>query len=119
MGAGVGRTGLIHRTECPGELTRKVTPVPGLGIDLLKIMQMLGKGILNGVELLQAALGLLGLALHEDDGTGEFVGDFIATALEIILTSGQLLEAILLLLDLLLTLAELEKLILGPLDLVL
>jgi hypothetical protein len=78
---------------------------------------MLREGILDIVELLKATLGFLGLALDEDDGAGKFVGDFSAAALEIFLTTGQILETLLLLLDLVLPLPKLKQLGLGSLDL--
>ena len=80
---------------------------------------MLREGILDRVELLETALGLLGLTLDQDDGAGKFVGDLIAAALQVILTLGQLLETLLFLLDLILSLAKQEKLGLSPLDLTL
>jgi hypothetical protein len=80
---------------------------------------MLGKGILNSVQLLETALRLLGFPLHKNQGAGEFVGDFIPSALKLFLAAGQILEALLLLLDLILLLAQLEQLGLGALDLVL
>jgi hypothetical protein len=80
---------------------------------------MLRKGILNGIELFKTALGFLGLSLNQNNGAAEFVGDLVATALQFLLAAGKFFETFLLLLDLILTLAELEKFGLRPLDLIL
>jgi hypothetical protein len=80
---------------------------------------MFSEGILNIIELFEATLGLLGLALHENDGAGEFIGHLVAATLEFLLTARQILQALLLLLDLFLPATKFDKLGLGPLHLIL
>ena len=70
---------------------------------------MLRKGILNGVELFKTALCFLGFTLDQNDGATEFVGDLVAPALQFLLATSQFFETLLLLLNLILTLAQLKK----------
>ena len=119
MAPGVGGTGLIDGSQSSCQFAGQVAAAPSLGIDRLEIAEMFGKSILDPVELLKAALGLLGLALNESDAPGKLVGDLVATTLEFILFPGQFLKTLFFPLDLLLPLAQLQKLVLMLPDLLL
>ena len=119
VGTGVGRAGLVDGAESTCQFTWEITTVPCLGIDFLEAAEMLGERILNGIELFESPLGLFRLTLDQNDGSGKFIGDFIAPAFQFLLAACQFLEALLLFFDLILPLTELEQLGLRPLDLIL
>ena len=110
MRSGISRAGLVNGAERTGQLTRQIAAVPCLGIDFLKVTEMLREGILNGIKLFKATLGLLGFTLDQNDGSTELVGDLVASSLQLLLAPRQLLKTLLFLLDQILTLAELQQL---------
>jgi len=115
----IGCTRFIHGSKSTGQFTRKIAAVPCFGIYLLKVAEMLGKGILDVIELLKPALGFLRLALDKNNGPRKLVSDLIAPALQLLLTSGQFLKSLFLFLDLILTLTQLEQFRLRSLYLIL
>ena len=119
MGAGVDRAGLVHGPQGTGQFTGQVAAGPCLRIDFLQVTEMLGEGILDRMELLKPALGLLRFPLGKGDGARELVGNLCAAALELILLAGQFLKTLLLPLDLILLLTQVKEFVLGLADLIL
>ncbi len=79
---------------------------------------MLDKGFVDRTELLDPLLGIVNLALEDDQGSGEMLDHLGFALLELLLPPAQFLEFPLLLLNLLLLALELDELLLRLLHLI-
>lgn len=106
LGLGKLGAGILHAAEGLAEFAGELRIAPRAGVDGFQVAEVLGERIIDRVELLEAFLGFLDLALDDHERAGELVEHVGASGLEFVLTPLEFLEALFFAFDFLLFLLE-------------